>query len=234
MKLKDSVVLVTGANRGLGLAITKELLERGARKVYAAARDPSTIKLAGVTPIQLDVNNPTQIAELGRTLDDVTFIINNAGIALGSSILSENADEALKAELDTNLYGPLRMAHAFAPTLKKNGGGAILNVLSVLSWLNLPMIATYSVSKAAAWSMTNALRGELKDQNTQVVALHVGYMDTDMTSGLDVPKASPRSVAKHALDVVEAGGVEVLADELTQQVKGALSAAEAPYLGFAG
>ena len=231
MKIKDSVVLVTGANRGLGLEFAKELLKRGASKVYAAVRDPSTVKLEGVIPIKLDVTSREQIAEIANKLKDVNLLINNAGISRGMSIMSPDASEALNDEMETNFYGPWRIAQAFAPILKQNGGGAILNVLSVLSWLTFPSTATYSVSKAAAWSMTNALRGELQEQNTQVVALHVAYMDTDMASHIDLPKTSPQVVAVRTLDALEAGDVEVLADDITQHVKAGLSASNAPYLG---
>ena len=232
MQVKNSVVLVTGANRGLGQAFVNALLEAGAAKIYAAARDASSITLAGVTPIQLDVTNAADIAAAAARCTDVTLLINNAGIGRGSSFLAPGSADAARAELETNFFGPLALSQAFAPALKANGGGAIVNVLSVLSWLNLSGAATYSASKAAAWSLTNGLRGELRAQGTQVVGVHVGYMDTDMTRGLDAPKANPLEVARQTLAAVEAGQDEVLADELSRNVKQGLSASV--YLGQPG
>lgn len=232
MQVKNSVVLVTGANRGLGQAFVNALLEAGAAKIYAAARDASSITLAGVTPIQLDVTNAADIAAAAARCTDVTLLINNAGIGRGSSFLAPGSADAARAELETNFFGPLALSQAFAPALKANGGGAIVNVLSVLSWLNLSGAATYSASKAAAWSLTNGLRGELRGQGTQVVGVHVGYMDTDMTRGLDAPKANPLDVARQTLAAVEAGQDEVLADELSRGVKQGLSASV--YLGQPG
>jgi NAD(P)-dependent dehydrogenase (short-subunit alcohol dehydrogenase family) len=233
MKIKDSVVLVTGANRGLGLAFAQALMERGARKVYAGARDPATVMLPGVIPFRLDVTDAEQVSAAAAQLTDVTLVINNAGIALARSLMSVDAEAAAHAELETNCFGPLRVARAFAPALKGNGGGAIINVLSALSWINIPVSATYCMSKAAAWSMTNGLRGELAGQRTQVVALHMAYMDTDMASHIDMPKISPQSVAAQGLDVLEAGGLEVFADEITRKLKEGLSAQHGVYLGAA-
>ncbi|WP_294769559.1 SDR family oxidoreductase [uncultured Rhodoferax sp.] len=232
MQVKNAVVLVTGANRGLGQAFVNALLEAGAAKIYAAARNPASITLAGVTPIQLDVTNAADIAAAAARCTDVTLLINNAGIGRGSSFLAPGSADAARAELETNFFGPLALSQAFAPALKANGGGAIVNVLSVLSWLNLSPAATYSASKAAAWSLTNGLRGELRGQGTQVVGVHVGYMDTDMTRGLDAPKANPLDVARQTLAAVEAGQDEVLADELSRGVKQGLSASV--YLGQPG
>ena len=234
MNIKDSVVLVTGANRGLGLAFAQSLIERGASKVYAAARDPGTGTLPGVVPIKLDVTDAAQVAAAAAAYQDVTLLINNAGIVRRCSLLAEDAEAAARDEMETNLFGPLRMAQAFAPTLKRNGGGAIINVLSVLSWINVAGSATYSVSKAAAWSMTNGLRGELREQNTQVLGVHVAYMDTDMASHIDVPKTSPHAVAAQTLDALQAGDLEVLADDITRNVKAGLSAPHGVYLGPAG
>ena len=159
--------------------------------------------------------------------------INNAGISRGSSLLAPGSADAARAEFETNFFGPLALSQAFAPVLKANGGGAIVNVLSVLSWLNFAGVATYSASKAAAWSLTNGLRGELRAQGTQVVGVHVGYMDTDMTKGLTAPKASPKDVVAQVLDAVEAGRDEVLADDLSRQVRQGLAAERGVYLGEA-
>ena len=231
MQIQNSVVLVTGANRGLGQAFVNALLQAGAAKVYAAARDPSSITLSGVVPIQLDVTNAQDIAAAAARCGDVTLLINNAGIGRGASFLAAGSADAARAELETNFFGPLALSQAFAPILQKNGGGAIVNVLSVLSWLNLSAAATYSASKSAAWSLTNGLRHELRAQGTQVVGVHVGFMDTDMTRGVPGPKVNPLDVARQTLAALEAGQDEVLADALSRQVKQGLSAEPAVYLG---
>lgn len=233
MDIRNTVALVTGANRGLGLAFAQALLAAGARKVYAAARDPASITLPGVVPLQLDVTDPVQVAAAVRAAGDVNLVINNAGISRGASFLSGGAAEAARAEFETNFFGPLALSQAFAPVLASQGGGAIVNVLSVLSWINLPGAATYSASKAAAWSLTNGLRQELKAQGTRVVALHVGFMDTDMTKGIDLPKASPADVVAQVLDALATGRDEVYADELSRQVKAGLSAEKGSYRGEA-
>ena len=234
MKLDNATVFITGANRGLGLAFAREALARGARKVYAAARDPATVTLAGVVPVKLDVTNPEQVAAAARAAGDVTVLINNAGIAATGGFLAENSIESAQRHLETNLYGPIRLTQAFAPILARNGGGAILNVLSIASWINGPLLGIYGMSKSAAWAMTNGTRIELRAQNTQVLALHVGFIDTDLTAGLDVPKQSPESVAKTALGALEDGASEVLADERTRQVHSGLSAEPAVYLKAMG
>lgn len=223
MKLENAVVLITGANRGLGLAFAKAAIERGARKVYATARDPEKISLEGVIPVKLDVTNPEDVSRVARDYGDVTLLINNAGIAEIGGILSENSEDILRHQMETNVYGPIRVSRALAPTLATNGGGGIINVLSIASWITSPILATYSVTKSAAWSVTNALRQELKQQHTQVLGLHVGFIDTDLTSGLDVPKIAPDIVVTRTFDALEQGEHQVLADEATQQVHQALS-----------
>lgn len=222
MNFENAVVLITGANRGLGLAFAKEALKRGAKKVYAAARNPASITLEGVTPVQLDVTNAAEVLRVAQELKDVTLLVNNAGVAELGPILADDAVTMMQRQLDVNLYGPLRLSQAFAPTLKANGGGAIVNVLSIASWITGPLLATYSVTKSAAWSMTNALRQELLSQNTQVLALHVGFIDTDLTKGLEVPKVTPEFVVARTYDGLEQGLSQVLADEGTQQVHAAL------------
>jgi len=234
MKLDNATVFITGANRGLGLAFAREALARGARKVYAAARDPATVTLAGVVPVKLDVTNAEEVAAAARAAGDVTVLINNAGIAATGGFLAENSIESAQRHLETNLYGPIRLTQAFAPILARNGGGAILNVLSIASWINGPLLGNYGMSKSAAWAMTNGTRIELLAQNTQVLALHVGFIDTDLTAGFDVPKQSPESVAKTALAALEDGASEVLADERTRQVHRGLSAEPAVYLKAMG
>ena len=230
MKLDNATVFITGANRGLGLAFAREALARGARKVYAAARDPASVTLAGVVPIKLDVTSPDDIAAAARACGDVTLLINNAGIAATGGFLAEGSVAAAQRHLDTNFFGPLRLTQAFAPILAANGGGAILNVLSIASWINSPLLGNYGVSKSAAWAMTNGTRQELAEQKTQVLALHVGFVDTDLTRGMDVPKTAPEVVVRTTLDALEAGASEVLADDITRQVHQGLSGNPAVYL----
>lgn len=230
MKIENAVALVTGANRGIGLAFAHELLARGARKVYAAARDPATVTQPGVQALRLDVNKPEDVAAAAALASDVTLVINNAGIAQPGGFLAADSEDLARRLFETNFFGMLRISKVFAPILKGHGGGAVLNVLSVATWVSGGGLAAYSASKAAAWSLTNALRAELAEQATQVLALHMGYVDTDLTRGFDVPKSSPESIVKRALDGLEAGQDEVLADEITQQVKRGLTAARPSYL----
>lgn len=233
MKLKDSTVFITGANRGLGLEFARQALARGARKVYAAARDPSQITLPGVIPIALDVNNPSQVAAAAADCGDVTLVINNAGIASLKGLLAEDSIEATQRMLETNLFGVMRVSQAFAPVLAKNGGGALLNVLSVSSWLSAPVLAAYSVSKAAAWSLTNGLRNELREQQTQVLGLHVSFIDTDMTHGFEAPKLTPEYVVARTFESLEAGASEVAVGDWTQEIKRGLSDEPGIYIDYA-
>jgi NAD(P)-dependent dehydrogenase (short-subunit alcohol dehydrogenase family) len=234
MKIENSVAFVTGANRGLGLAFAKALLAGGARKVYAAARDADSVTLAGVTPVRLDVTNSDEIVAAARACGDVDLLVNNAGISRGRGVLAPDGVEAVRAELATNFFGPLEISRAFAPILARNGGGAIINVLSALSWVSFPSSSTYSVSKAAAWALTNGLRNEMRGQSTQVLALHVGFMDTDMVAHLDVPKSRPEDVVAFTLETLEAGGEEALADQVSRNVKQGLSAERGVYLSVPG
>lgn len=222
MEITGSVALVTGANRGLGRKFAAALLERGAAKVYAAARNPESIDLPGVIPIALDVTDPESVRAAAELAGDVTLLVNNAGSSTGASLL-EGSIEDIRLEMDTHYFGTLSVTRAFAPVLEKNGGGAVLNVLSVLSWFTAPGVAAYSAAKSAAWSLTNALRLELAPQKTQVTALHVGYMDTDMAAHVTTPKIDPAIVAGLALDGVEEGRFEVLADDTSRGVRAGLS-----------
>ena len=232
MSLANAVVLVTGANRGIGLAFAREALARGAR-VYAAARDRAGVKLAGARPIALDVTKPEDVLRAARECGDVTHVINNAGVATTGGFLADVGLEATRHQLEINFFGPMRMAQAFAPVLARNGGGAILNVLSIASWINRPLLGTYGASKSAAWALTNGLRHELRGQGTLVSALHMGFVDTDLTRGIDLPKSTPEAIVKHALDALEAGAEEILADEATRQVKSSLSSSAPAYLAAA-
>jgi NAD(P)-dependent dehydrogenase (short-subunit alcohol dehydrogenase family) len=230
MKIENAVVLVTGANRGIGLAFTRELLARGARKVYAGTRDPAAATQSGVQPVRLDVTKSNDIAAAAALASDVTLVINNAGIAQPGAFLAPDSEGVTRRLFETNFFAMLSMSKAFAPILKANGGGALLNVLSIASWVNGGELAAYSASKSAAWSLTNALRHELATQRTQVLGLHMAYVDTDLTRGFEVPKSSSEEIVKRALDGLESGLDEVLADELTVQVKHGMTATRPSYL----
>jgi NAD(P)-dependent dehydrogenase (short-subunit alcohol dehydrogenase family) len=230
MKIDNTIALVTGANRGIGLAFTRELLARGARKVYAGARDPSTVKQPGVEAIRLDVTKPEQVAAAAAHAGDVTLVINNAGVGHPGGFLDPDSEEIARRQFETNFFGTLRVSKAFAPILASNGGGALLNVLSIVSWVNAGQLAAYAASKSAAWSLTNSLRHELAAQKTQVLALHMAFVDTDLVRAINGPKTSPEEIVKRALDGLESGLDEVLADERTKFVKQGLTAPRPSYL----
>jgi len=231
MNVKDAVVLVTGANRGLGLNLAKAFLAAGAKKVYAAARNPASITEPGLVPLQLDVTDAASIAAAVQAAPDVSIVVNNAGITLSGTTLASDFADKLRQEVEVNAIAPMHVAQAFAPTLKAHGGGAIVNILSVLSFFSLPGSGTYSASKSAAWNLTNALRGELRAQNTQVLAAHMGFMDTDMTKGIDAPKAAPADIARTIVAALQAGQEEVLTDDTSRQLKAGLTADRPAYLG---
>ncbi|MGO9905200.1 MAG: SDR family oxidoreductase [Solirubrobacteraceae bacterium] len=222
MQIQGTTALVTGANRGIGKAFTDALLERGAARVYAAARDVATITDPRVVPIQLDVTDFDRVAAVARELDDVELVVNNAGVGHTGFPLEASLENA-RAQLETNYLSLIANIQAFAPVLARNGGGAFINMLSVVSWIASPRLATYSASKSAAWSFTNAARIELKQQNTQVVAVHVGFVDTDLTAGLDAPKVPAAAVANSALDALQAGEPEAVVDDVSRAVKAGLS-----------
>ena len=190
--------------------------------------------MAGVEAIKLDVTNPQDVAAAAAYASDVTLVINNAGIAAIGGFMAEGSIESAQRHLDTNLFGSLRVAQAFASVLAANGGGALLNVLSIASWINGPLLGVYAMSKSAAWAMTNGLRNDLRAQKTQVLGLHMGFVDTDLTKGIDGPKSTPESIVSQAFDGLEAGAEEVLADDRTRQVKQGLSAEPAVYLKALG
>jgi NAD(P)-dependent dehydrogenase (short-subunit alcohol dehydrogenase family) len=223
MKIEGSVALVTGANRGLGQVYARELVRRGAAKVYGAARDPAAVTEPGVTPIGLDITDPARVAQVAGECPDTSLLVNNAGVMKASTFIGAPSLDAARQEMETNYFGTLSMCRAFAPVLAANGGGAIVNMLSITSFYTNPFNSSYGASKAAAWSLTNGLRIELHHQGTLVVAVHSGFIDTDMAAGIDLPKIGPESVAQQAFDAVEADGIEVLADERTRAVKAELS-----------
>lgn len=224
MLIKDAVVLVTGASRGLGRAFVEASLARGARKVYAAARNPDNVAIGGAVPISLDVTRAADAAAAAVLAPDVNLVINNAGISIPGGVAGVDGLRLLHQQLETNCWGLLNVAQAFAPVLQRRGGGAMVNMLSALSWVNAPALGGYCVSKAAAWGLTNALRNELRAQGTLVVGVHAGFIDTDMARGFPGAKTSPLSVAHQGLDAVEAGQTEILADEPARRSKAGLGA----------
>jgi NAD(P)-dependent dehydrogenase (short-subunit alcohol dehydrogenase family) len=222
MDISGKTALVTGANRGLGRQLAAQLRDRGA-VVYAGARNPATVDLPGVTPVALDITDAASVAAAAAALGDVAILVNNAGSSTGASLLTGDVAD-IRLELDTHFFGTLAVTRAFAPRLAAHEHSAILNVLSVLSWLSLPGSGAYCAAKSAEWSLTNALRQELAPQGTRVSSLHVGYMDTDMTRGVDAPKSDPAVIARLAVDGIEAGDAEILADDISKQVLAGLSA----------
>ena len=221
MQIEGSTALVTGANRGLGRRYAEELLARGAT-VYAGARNPDSVDLPGVTPVALDITDPASVAAAADATGDVSLLVNNAGSSTGAGLLDGSLAD-IELEMNTHFFGTLAMTRAFAPQLARAGGGGILNVLSVLSWVSIPGAGAYCAAKSAQWSLTNATRIQLAGQNTQVTALHVGYMDTDMARHVTSPKTDPAVVAKLALDGLAVGQPEVVADEISQQVERGLA-----------
>ncbi|MGY4976680.1 SDR family oxidoreductase [Streptomyces sp. 900105755] len=222
MQIEGSVALVTGANRGIGLAFCRALLARGAAKVYAGVRRPEKFTEPGPVPLRLDVTDPEQIAAAARTASDATIVINNAGIQGGPPLLEGSLDGA-RQELEVNYLGTWAVSRAFAPVLASNGGGALVNMLSVASWRSTWRFPSYAASKAAQWSVTNALRVALREQGTLVVGVHVGWVDTDATVAVDEPKTDAAEVAAQTMDAIARDEPEVLVDETARRVRAALS-----------
>jgi NAD(P)-dependent dehydrogenase (short-subunit alcohol dehydrogenase family) len=217
-RLDDRTVLVTGANGGLGTEFVRQALERGARRVYASARAPRDWEDARVVPLALDLTDADSVTLAAKTAPDVDLLVNNAAIAPADDRSVASGDEGvLRRVFETNFFGTLRVTRAFAPVLAANGGGALLNVLSLAAWTPVP--TAYAASKAAAWSATNALRLELAPQHTTVTAVLVGMIDTAMSARWDVPKVSAESVVAQAYDGVVTGTFEVLADDNSRWVK---------------
>lgn len=218
MELHGAVALVTGANRGLGKAYAEALVAAGA-KVYAGARDPQTVTSEGVIPVPLDVTDAAQVAAAAAELTDVNLVVNNAGVGSLATPLTADLDEARRL-MDVNYIGLLRVSQAFAPQL---AGGALVNVLSVASFRPLLSLSIYSATKAAAWSITTALREELAD--TLVVGVHAGFIDTDLAAAVPADdKIPPSQVVDATLEALRAGETEVLADDVSRLAKAALVA----------
>jgi NAD(P)-dependent dehydrogenase (short-subunit alcohol dehydrogenase family) len=223
MDITDQIALVTGANRGIGRQFVLELLERGVGRVYAAARRPETIEFDDprVVPIRLDLTDHASVVAAAGTATDVTILVDNAGIATGAALVTGDLVDA-RREMDTHFWGTLDVIREFAPVLKANGGGAIINILSALSWFAALGSSAYSAAKAAEWNMTNAVRLELADQGTLVQGVLLGAADTDITADYDGPKIDPRDVPRKALDGLVQGDIEVIVDDWTAMVKGSL------------
>lgn len=223
MDITGSVALVTGANRGLGRQFAQQLLDRGAAKVYATSRRPEHVDVPGVEVLRLDVTDPESIAAAAAAAGDVTLLVNNAGITTGSNLVTGDLAE-IRREMETHFFGTLGVIRAFAPVLARNGGGAIANVLSALSWFSTAGANGYAAAKAAEWSLTNGVRIELTEQGTSVTGIVLGAADTDMMAGYTGPMTAPADVVRTALDGVQAGAWEVLVDDWSRGVKASLAA----------
>jgi len=214
MKLAYRSVLVTGANRGVGRAFVEDLLNRGVRRVYAAARDTARLATTiGLDPqrvvaLELDVTDPATVAEAARQAADTTVLINNAGVlSLGGALEVESA--AIVRDMSVNFSGLLDTTRAIAPVIAANGGGAVVNMLSLLSFVSVPGFSAYNASKAAAWSISMSLRPLLASQGISVINAFPAGIDTDMLAGVDSPKDDPAQVAAEILDAIEAGEEDV-------------------------
>ncbi|MGH3240969.1 MAG: SDR family oxidoreductase [Spirillospora sp.] len=220
--IEGAVALVTGANRGLGRLFARQLLERGAARVYATARRAESIDLPGVVPLRLDVTHGAEVHAAAVAAEDVTLLVNNAGVSHWTNLVTGDLT-ALHAEMETNFWGTLSMVRAFAPVLAANGGGAILTVLSAQSWFAYPGTNGYHAAKAAQWALTNGIRVELAEQGTLVTGLHLGAVDTDFSAAYDGPKGDPSAAVRAGLDGIEAGAIETLADDWSAHVKRSLA-----------
>lgn len=218
--LEGAVVLVTGGQRGIGKAIVDDLLTRGVAKVYATARSPKPSDDPRVVPLPLEVTDQASIDALAAAAPDVTVLINNAGASSPDSYLDSTIED-VRAVFEANFFGPLQLTRAFVPIIENNGGGHILNAHSALSWIARG--GAYSATKAALWLQTNAIRLELLNRGIGVTGLHMGYVDTDMTTAVTAPKERPGDIAKAALDGIETGAYEVLADDTARGAKAAVS-----------
>jgi NAD(P)-dependent dehydrogenase (short-subunit alcohol dehydrogenase family) len=223
MEITGSTALVTGANRGLGRHFAQQLLERGAARVYATARNPASVDLPGVEVLALDITDPASVAAAAAAARDVTLVVNNAGISAYQDLVTGDLDQ-IRLEMDTHFFGTLSVVRAFAPILGANGGGAILNVLSAMSWVSYVGATSYSAAKAAQWSLTNGIRLELAAQGTLVTGVALAATDTDMMAGWDIPKNDPADVVRAALDGIAADRLEVIADADSARAKANLAA----------
>jgi NAD(P)-dependent dehydrogenase (short-subunit alcohol dehydrogenase family) len=221
VEIQGATAVVTGANRGLGRALAAELIDRGAT-VWAGARTPGSIDLPGAKPVHIDITDQASVEAAARAAGDATILINNAGSATGADVLDGDW-QLLHDELELHYFGTLRVTRQFAPIIERNGGGAVLNILSVLSWLGSQRLGGYAVAKSAEWSMTNSLRLQLAPRGISVAGLHVGFMETAMARGFAGPKTSPEEVARLAIDGLEAESPEIVIDERSRAVQATLS-----------
>lgn len=231
MNIPGQIALVTGANRGIGQQFVRELLDRGAAKVYAASRRPESIDCGGdsrVVPITLDLLDHTTVAAAAQTAADVTLLVNNAGISTSTPLIT-GAIEDIRREMDTHFWGTLGVTRAFAPILGTNGGGGVVNILSALSWFTASGHGAYGAAKAAEWNMTNAIRQELSPQGTLVQGVHLGAAATDLMAGYQGPMIHPRVVASASLDGLASGAIEVIVDDWSAMVKASLAADPAEF-----
>jgi NAD(P)-dependent dehydrogenase (short-subunit alcohol dehydrogenase family) len=221
-KVKNSIFFVTGSNRGIGRAIVEELVKQGAAKVYASARNIAALKELAVSsggkvvPITLDVTNEKQISAAAAQAPDTQVLINNAGVAQYTGIFSAPDLGPVRAEMEANFFGLMNMSLAFAPILKKNGGGALVNICSVGGLIGIPAFGTYCATKAAVHSLTQSARGELKAQGTFVMGIYPGPIDTDMAARIDMEKEAPQNVAREILRGLESGAEEVFPDKVSK------------------
>ena len=224
MKIAGCTALVTGANRGLGRAFVEALRGAGAAKIYAAARSIAGMAPdGGVVPIQLDITKAEEVTDAAAACADVDLLINNAGVARFTPALGAPSIDNARLEMETNYFGTLSMCRAFAPVLGRNGGGTLVNMLSVVSFFNLPMQATYCASKAAEWSLTKAVRIELHAQGTRVIGVYAGYIDTDMAAGIaNAPKSGAADIAARVMEGIATDADDIFADQRSREVFDAL------------
>ena len=225
MKVKNSVVLVSGANRGIGRELVKALVNQGAKKVYATARDINSLPSFDsgiVVPIALDVTQPVSVAQAAESASDVNILINNAGVLDFGDILSVS-DEQIKRNFDVNFHGTLSMVRAFTPVITKNGEGAIVNLLTLLSLASMPGLSAYNASKAAAWSLHLSLRASLAETSIDVYGVFPGAVDTDMLAGVEMPKTSPAEVANAIVRGIIDKREDIFPDPMSTEVYAAWS-----------
>jgi len=222
MDLSTTTALVTGANRGIGRHVAQQLLARGAA-VYATARDPRSVDVPGARVLGLDITDPDSVAAAAAAAPDVSLVVNNAGISTRANLVTGDLAQ-VRLEMETHFFGTLNVVRAFAPALAANGGGAVANVMSALSFFSVDGATAYSAAKAAEWSLTNGIRLELAAQGTLVTGVHLAATDTAMMAGYAGPMNDPADVARTVLDGLEAGVLEVLVDEDSVRAKAGLSA----------